>query len=124
MRPHSTESSVFFAARKRAAGSSFFLAHDLDAYASLARWSDSDLLQALGCTIDSLNLAALCRTPRRDAGFGAEVQAISSRFGIDSMRLALLLRELDLLREFEPAANVDGWLAAARDRGDEVDDER
>jgi hypothetical protein len=124
VKPHSTESSVFYAARKRAARSSFFLAFDLDAYATLIGWTDIDLAQALGCSLDTLNLIALCRTPRRDTRFGAEIEAIGSRFQINSIRLAALLREIDIVREFEPVPHGEGWLAAARDRGDQVDDDR
>lgn len=124
MTPHATGPSVFLAARKRAAGSSFFLAHDLDEYERLVGLSDSDLAQALGCSLDVLDLLGLCRTPSRDARFRADLEAIGTRFQIDAVRLAVLLRVLDALRAFEPLAQADGWLAAARDREDGLDDQR
>jgi hypothetical protein len=109
-------SPLFAAARARAAQSPFFLAHDLAAYAGFHGLSQTGLAKALECSPLTLDVLSLCRSPYRDDRFRAEVEAIGTRFEIDFRRLATLLRETDALTGFAGLDNVDGWLAAARDR--------
>ena len=103
----------------------FFLAHDLDEIAKLSGRTQTQIADELGCAAAALARLGLCRSPSRDARFRADVEIIARRFEIDPNRLAKILREFDAVTGFEPHRGAaDGWLAAARDREREPDDQR
>lgn len=82
---------------------------------------DLDAVAAgLGCSREAAVRAALCRYPRSDS-FQADVQAIANASGIDSQRLAAMLREGASLAAFRRGP-TQRMLAAARDAPDEPEE--
>lgn len=118
------EDTLYAAARSKAELSPFFLAYDLARYESLTGGTRDGIAANLGCTPATLDLLSLCRSPNRDGRFRAQVETIASRFALDSLALAGLLREADAVLGFDLEYRDSGWLAAARDREDVPDGER
>jgi hypothetical protein len=78
--------------------------------------TDRGIATRLGLAEDRLPHLALCNRPRSDL-FREDVEAIAEHFSIVPRRLADLVREVETLERFRPAAERPvGLLAAARDR--------
>jgi hypothetical protein len=87
--------------------------------------SDEMLAAELDCDVQTILWLSLCRLPS-EARFVEEVRQVCSRFGLDSTRLAALLRRAQALEALTVQADVyeeasDQFLLAARDRDDEDD---
>ncbi len=111
-------------AAKRAAEEAFLLGYDLREYRELHEASEDELASVLGCTPEALVCLSLCRRPDPAAqSFRADVEQIALHCGVNSLKLAALLREVDSIRTIRqmplpvPTTFAEsGLLAAARDR--------
>jgi hypothetical protein len=106
-------------AAERAAADPFFLASALLPYARAEGWDDTSLAERLGCQPSDLPRLLLCRRPRPDSqSFRADLARIGETFGLKPTALAELLRLADALSTLRTAdqTQIEGWLAAARDR--------
>jgi hypothetical protein len=111
-------------AAKRAAEEAFLLGYDLREYRELHEASQDELASVLGCAPEALVCLSLCRRPDPAAqSFRADVEQIALHCGVNSLKLAALLREVDSIRTIKqsplPAPTTfaeSGLSAAARDR--------
>jgi hypothetical protein len=111
-------------AAKRAAEEVFLLGYDLREYRELHEATEDELASVLDCAPEALVCLSLCRRPDPAAqSFRTDVEQIALHCGVNSLKLAGLLREVDSLRTIKqlplPAPTVfaqSGLLAAARDR--------
>ncbi len=106
-------------AARRAAGSPFFLASVLFEYQGTQGLDDAGLAALLGCPADDLSRLALCRRPAGEpVTFMRDVEHLAQRFGLQTSRLAGIIRHVDALQELRHAAvqNNQQILRAARDR--------
>lgn len=97
-----------------------FIASDLARVRRIGKPGEYLLSDWLGLDDKGLALLALCRSPRRDEGFGDDVQRIAEYLSLDELHLASLIRLTDALRVFSAAPTAvretsDTLLAAARD---------
>ncbi|MCI0441379.1 MAG: hypothetical protein L0177_19940 [Chloroflexi bacterium] len=127
-----TNADILQRAARQAAQRPFFLAGDLAAYQSLYGMGEEQMADYLGCSTESLAKLALCRRPGKIAPhFGADVERIAAYAGVDSVRLAAILREVESVASLrntqaqDSAARERGFLMAARDRAEQREaDER
>jgi len=113
---------------RAAAAGSTLLAAELSAYAKAEGINWEQLEREIGCDTDALNRIACCRSPRSQE-FAADVGNIALYAGVDPERLLVLLRKLDVIREFvdgdrgEPGVRCvyPDMLLAARDRESDSD---
>lgn len=90
-------------------------------YRDLEELSVQALAQRLGCTVETLHWASLCRKPE-GAAFSEHVNQIAEHFGIDSFELSKVLRDMEataalIAEENSPIEHgARGILLAARDR--------
>jgi hypothetical protein len=104
----------------RAAEEPFFLAPILAAYAHSEGIDDPGLVAALGCPGQELVMLRLCRAPRTDPKeFWDDVTSIAERFGLDTGRLAEIVKRGRVVATFQKGGGSSGSLMAARDRVDE-----
>jgi hypothetical protein len=104
---------------RRAEGRPFFLAHLLAVYAESEGLDDDGLAATIGCAAGQLTKLRLSRAPRGDAGFGADVDELAGHFGLDWLRLAVVVRHAQaLVRMRQAGAAPAGTLLAARDAGE------
>jgi hypothetical protein len=103
-------------AAERAAHEPGFLAHDLYRLASLDGADRESLASRLHFDVARYDELALCRTPRRDARFHADVDAIARLVDADAWHLGNLVRLVDCLDALSQArpSMVAPMLAAAR----------
>jgi len=109
-------------AADRAAHEPGFLAHDLYRLASVAGTNREILAEELQVDVARFDELALCRTPRRDERFHAEVEAIARLVDASPWHLGNLLRLVDCfdaLSTAKPSA-VAPVLAAARQEHEPV----
>jgi hypothetical protein len=101
----------------RAADEPMFLAHDLKLFAEQSEVTREGVAGWLGASGDALDRLALCKSPRRDQDFRADLDAIASYVEVDSPRLAQLVRQVDALTALAsaPSSHVAPMLAAARE---------
>ena len=109
-------------AAKRAAHEPMFLAYDLSVFAEQSGATREGVGDWLGITGDALDRLALCKSPRRDQHFSADLDAIASYAEVDSHRLVRLVRQVDALAALAsaPSSQVAPMLAAARETGPEA----
>jgi hypothetical protein len=108
-------------AAERVRSQPFYLAAALLDWAEREGWDDAALAARLGCAPKDLAGVLLCRRPvGTGPQFRHDVERIAERFGLEPLRLAEAIRYADALGETAAEAEP-GWLAAARDRGPEVD---
>jgi hypothetical protein len=106
----------------RAAGEPFFLGWILAAYAYSEGLDDAGLSAVLGCPGQNvgqeLAMLRLCRAPSSDPqDFWDDITCIAERFGLDSQRLAEIVKRGRVVRKFQQAdSRAGGSLMAARDR--------
>lgn len=103
-----------------------FLAAAFRRYRDVQRVDDAGLAHLLGADPDDLPRIALCRRPRQDAAdpglFRRDVEAIAEDFTLDQMRLAEVVRFVDVVDAIavaSPGAVDAGFLAAAKERAAE-----
>lgn len=109
-------------AAERAAHEPGFLANDLYRLASFEGADRESLADQLLFDVGRYDELALCRTPRRDEHFHADVDAIAGLVGADSWRLGNLVRLVDglgVLSTAKPSA-IAPVLAAARQEEEPV----
>ncbi len=119
-----TDPRLLEAAASRAARRPGYVAPDLARFADLVGEEPASWLDIAHSAVNRL---ALCRTPRRGSHFGHDVVAIASHLDIDPVRLASMIRLVDVLPELQqraPQLDTAGAttataLAAARDETDE-----
>lgn len=119
-----TDDRLLEVAAARAGRHPGFVGYDLARFSDIA---DDDPARWLGVDREALNRLALCRTPRRGEHFGHDVVAIAAHVGIDPVRLASLIRVVEVLAELQGRVpSLDAVdvvtptvLAAARDEADE-----
>ena len=102
----------------RAAADPFFLGFALAEFARSERFDDPGLAAALGCRAEDLPMLRLCRAPRPDPDFAADLRAVADRFGVEFTRLAEAVRlgqSLATIRAAPLPAGEAGPLLAARD---------
>jgi hypothetical protein len=101
---------------ERAAHEPDFLANDLYRLASMGGADRETLASYLQFDVARYNELALCRTPRRDEHFHADVDAIARLVGANRWRLGNLVRLVDCLSALSMAkpSMVAPVLAAAR----------
>ena len=97
----------------------YFLAYWLDVFATGNGFDETRLIEALGCTSETLQSLRLCRVPRDTGeGFREDVEIIARRFGLDPVVLGKAIKSARAtlrLREAAPTQPA-GFLMAARDR--------
>ena len=106
----------------------WMLGHVFARYRELEGRSPEQLAAELGCSLEVLHWLSLCRRPTGEE-FTEQVLAITKRFAVDPLRLASVLRRVEVLDAFAArpeggeAAYEDSLLLAARDRSrdDETD---
>ena len=101
---------------RRLEGDPFFLACPLAGYARSENLNDAALAAALKCSLESLTMIRLCRSPDEDR-FKADIDAVAARFHADADVLALAVRRgqvLATLQSRQPE-QTGGMLLAARD---------
>jgi hypothetical protein len=115
-------------AAQRAEHQPFFVASALAAYRALHNLNETELAAFLGCTPEALPRLALCRLPDASTPrFRPEVERIASFSGVNSLHLAILLRDVDSttalrrLTQSQRQTPEQGFLLAARDRPQETD---
>ena len=94
----------------------FFLACPLAGYARSESLDDAALAAAMKCSLESLTMIRLCRSPDADR-FKADIDAVATRFNADADVLALAVRRgqvLATLQSRQPE-QTGGMLLAARD---------
>jgi hypothetical protein len=103
-------------AAERAAHESDFLGNDLYRLASFEAADRERLAGHLQLDIARFDELVLCRTPRRDEHFHADIKAIAGRVGGDPWRLGNLVRLVDGLSSLSaaPSSAIAPVLAAAR----------
>jgi hypothetical protein len=108
---------------RRAEGEAFFLASLLAAYALTEGLDDTGLATALGCSGEDLTMLRLCRAPRSAAEeFWDDVLRIAERFRLEPGRLAEVVKRGSVVRRLQSAPPAGGFLMAARDRIQPVED--
>jgi hypothetical protein len=109
-------------AAERAAHEPGFLANDLHRLASFERADRESLSEHLLFDVGRYDELALCRTPRRDEHFHADIDAIAGLVGADLWRLGNLVRLVDGLGALSTAkpSTVAPVLAAARQEEEPV----
>lgn len=83
---------------------------------------DDQLARELGCDPSDLPRLGLCRRPDPTPGkFGPDVERVAAHFGLSSVALARVIREVDVTQRFRSGAPLHGAgsLLAARDRESE-----
>jgi hypothetical protein len=129
-------SDILQRAAQRASQRPFFMASALAVYQELYQLGENGLARFLDCPQAALPKLALCRLPNTTtSSFRAEVERIASYSGVNSVRLAQLLREVESTsvlhdaRHHQDTTPGQGTLMAARDhigaarRGDTGDSE-
>ena len=116
-----TKTQLLQHAAKRASQDSFFLGNILGEYMSIHGLDRKRLSKQLSCSDSKLSLLALCRKPmEEDNAFRKEVQRIAEYVGIDALKLAQLIREVQSRRAFQTSDETTyserGLLLAARDK--------
>ena len=103
-------------AAERAAHEPGFLAHDLHRLVSVDGADRGSLASRLHFDVARYDELALCRTPRRDEQFQADVHAIARLVDADAWHLGNLVRLLDCLDALSTAkpSTIAPVLAAAR----------
>lgn len=101
---------------ERAAHEPMFLAYDLNVVAERSGYARQDVADWLGVARDRFDRLALCRSPRRDRHFRADLDAIASHAEMDIRPLVQLVRQADALNALAsaPSSHVAPMLAAAR----------
>lgn len=108
--------TLFRRAFERAGADSFFLASALVDYQRAYDLDDHALAARLGCSADGLPRLGLCRRPDpQSSSFGPDVRQIASYAGVQPLRLAQLLREVDASAALEHGGESLTRLLAARD---------
>ena len=114
-------------ATQRAEPRRFFVASALAAYRELHGMNETDLATLLDCAPAALPRLALCRLPDPStAQFRLDVERIAAYSGVNSLRLANLLRDVDAttalrrLTQGQMQTPDQGFLLAARDRSQEI----
>ncbi len=124
------DKGVFGWAARRAERRPTFLAAALATYRRTHGVAEDQLAEILRCPIEALPTLALCRRPDPNkSGFRWDVERVASFVGADRVRLAQLLREVEVVEtlrgageSFGRVAAEAGLLAAARDaRPDEAE---
>lgn len=101
---------------KRVEDDPFFLGCVLRQYARSEDFDDAAMAKALGCTLETLTMLRLCRSPDTSR-LAADVEEIASRFEVDRTALLMAIRRGQVvLRLQEAKAGTPGTLLAARDR--------
>jgi hypothetical protein len=103
----------------------FFVGHSLHTFAQARNYSDAQLAAFLGCNIDSLSRAAMCRCPSySDDSYDDHVRRIATLAGCDSSRLDQVLREAHGIAALRGIGTHfdNATLLAARDRECETKD--
>jgi len=114
-------SEALVRAARRAGAQPFFLAHVFAVYQDSNNLDESALAHLLGCAENNLPRLALCHRPAAESeAFRAEVNHLASRFQLDSVQLASIIRQVDALQALRYHLATDaqgsGMLRAARDR--------
>ena len=108
-------------AARRSAHETWMLGHVFEKYRKLEGRSPEELAAELGCSLEVLHWLSLCRRPA-DEKFTEHVFAIAKRFALDPLRLAAVLRHVEVVdaltapSESGVAADEDALVLAARDR--------
>jgi hypothetical protein len=119
MNPYSNARMLAFAV-ERARTRPDYLAWVLAQYREIEHLSASDLAKFLKIRMSQLPQLGLCLRPRRDH-FTADVEQISSKFGVDSFALAKVVRlveSVSVMAMEEADSRDSGVLMAARARKD------
>lgn len=114
--------AVLGRAAERVAANPFFLGHLLALHREVSGTDDDAQAAELGCGREGLVRLALCRAPRDDAHFLADLRQAADHAGADLARLIPVVRLAQSAQALR-AANRAGLLAAARD-GDDPEDGR
>jgi hypothetical protein len=93
-----------------------FLGSVLARYQTVEGLDADGIAQYLRVTPNRLNNLAICRIPRPDH-FAGDLDAISTRFGADTMALARIIRHVSAITVLS-GDDPDTWLQAARDADD------
>lgn len=100
---------------ERLEGDPYFLACLLRSYATSEGLSDAELAVALGCTVDTLKQAGLCRAPK-ESSFTRDVDVIAQRFGLQRAVLVEAVRRGQVLERLRGnQGRAAGTFMAARD---------
>jgi hypothetical protein len=108
---------------QRARGHPLFLGYALSLYQQLRGQSEAELAVWLGCPLDQMSRLGLCRRPvGTDTAFRRDVEAIAQFAGVDSGRLAQVLRTADSIVALRDApagsgAGLPPLRVAAREAG-------
>lgn len=112
-----TPSSGLARAAERASEQRGFLGWDLARLRSFMALDRHELARQLELDDASLTRLELCRSPRRDRSFRADIEVLADYVSSDARRLAVMVRLADALSVLRtaPASLADAVLAAARD---------
>lgn len=118
--PDPTDRDLLRRAARRAETSRLFLGRWLADYRAQTGLDEPAIAAELGCSREGLVRLALCRAPREGAGFRDDLASAAAHAGADLDRLISVVRRAQALATLR-AAQAGGFLAAARDREDEVE---
>lgn len=88
----------------RAQREPLFLGFVLAAFSQIEHLDDGRLAATLGCLAEDLVMLRLCRAPRDDAqGFREDIAAISTRFKLDPVGFAKIVKRGRVVAHFQAA---------------------
>ncbi|WP_342374555.1 hypothetical protein NVS55_24765 [Myxococcus stipitatus] len=101
------------------------LGHAFARYRELEERTPEQLADDLGCTVEQTQWMSLCHRPEDGEGFAEQVGQIAKRFEVDLLKLARVLRRVEVIDALQLAGadgeepGEDSVLLAARDRSEE-----
>ena len=86
---------------RRSRSESWTLGHAFERYRELEGRTPEELAKELGCSVQTLHWLSVCRRPE-GPDFTEQATAIASRFGVELLPLAKVLRHVEVLETLSP----------------------